>query len=56
MEADPLAGKQLAIDRLGDQGMAEDVAVTARLGEEHLPVDRAPSRSTTPSRSSNSRP
>ena len=40
METNPLAGQQVAIDRLGDQGMAEDVAVTARLGDEHLPVDR----------------
>jgi hypothetical protein len=42
VQADPLRREQLAVDRLGDQGVAEDVAVAARLGEEHLLVDRLP--------------
>jgi hypothetical protein len=39
VQADPLSGQQLAVDRLGDQRMAEDIAVAIRLGEQHLVVD-----------------
>ncbi len=40
MQVNPLAGEQLAVDRLGDQRVAEDVALAIRLGEQHLLVDR----------------
>jgi len=40
VQADPLAGEQLAVDRLGDQRMAEDIAGAAGLGQQHLLVDR----------------
>jgi hypothetical protein len=40
VQADPLAGQQLAVDRLGPQGMAEHVPGAARLGQQQLLVDR----------------
>jgi hypothetical protein len=40
VQTDPLAGQQVAVDRLCQQRMAEPVAVAARLGQQHLLVDR----------------
>jgi hypothetical protein len=42
MQPHPLASQQLAVDRLGDQQMAEHVTVAAGLGQQHLLVDRLP--------------
>jgi hypothetical protein len=40
VQADPLPGEHLAVDRLGDQHMPEGVTVTGWLGEQHLVIDR----------------
>ncbi len=40
VQAHPLAGEQLTADRLGEQRMAEEVAIATRLGQQQLPVDR----------------
>jgi hypothetical protein len=42
VQPDPLAGQQLGVDRLGEQRVAEQVAVAGGVGPQQLLVDRLP--------------
>ena len=44
VDAHPLAGQQVVVDRLGEQRMAEDISAPARGRLEHMRVDRLTQR------------